>query len=178
MWATVGESPTLGKFWGKFWKEGGNDGRGKKGREREKEEEREQRGKEKRKRENGEEEEGKIMEENLKLKGKGMKMIRGLFSFFFFSFCFFVFLVFFFFFFLLLLIARHFLNLLRFVWVYQFVKSKPAQVIQDYHVYSIISFQIWFDEKLKWNRYKNPGVTSLAVSTEKIWMPDIVLHTK
>ena len=29
----VGESPTLGKFWGKFWKEGGNDRRGKKGKE-------------------------------------------------------------------------------------------------------------------------------------------------
>ena len=25
----MGESPTLGKFGGKFWKEGGNDGRGK-----------------------------------------------------------------------------------------------------------------------------------------------------
>ena len=39
-------------------------------------------------------------------------------------------------------------------------------------------FQIWFDENLKWNRYKNPGVSSLTVSTDKIWMPDIVLHTK
>ena len=33
------------KVWREFCKEGGNDGRGKKGREREKEEEREQRGK-------------------------------------------------------------------------------------------------------------------------------------
>ena len=63
----MGESPTLGKFGGKFWKEGGNDGRGKNGRERGKEE-REQRGKEKR--ENGEGKEGKIVEENLKLKGE------------------------------------------------------------------------------------------------------------
>ena len=58
------------KVWGKFWKEGGNDGRGKK----------ERKGPERQgKRENGEGKEGKIVEENLKLKGERYKMSRGLF---------------------------------------------------------------------------------------------------
>ena len=87
----MGELITLGKFGEEFWKEGGNDGRGKKGRERKKR----RKGNDRQgKRENGEENEGKI-EENLKLKGERYEMSRGL-SFFFF--------------------ACHFLKPLKFVW--------------------------------------------------------------
>ena len=58
----MGESPTLGKFGGKFWKEGGK---------RKKMEGREEKRKGNREaREKGEGKEGKIVEENLKLKGE------------------------------------------------------------------------------------------------------------